>query len=153
MAFDPNKPMDGALVDAAELRAQFIALKTLSDNLAAQVATLAASQTPIGGVVHWHRDKPGVPSLPANFVECNGQVLDMPDSPLHGQTIDDYNNSGRFPRGGTSSGAMGGSDSFGTASADNAGVGSPFAAVTTDFSPGASPIPPFITALWVMRVK
>src|SRR5688572_2376713 len=100
MAFDPNLPMDGALVDAAELRAQLMALKTLSDTLAAQVATLAASQTPIGGVVHWHRDKPGVPALSANFVECNGQVLDMPDSPLHGQTIDDYNNSGRFPRGG-----------------------------------------------------
>jgi hypothetical protein len=52
-----------------------------------------------------------------------------------------------------SSGATGGIDSFGTALADNAGVGTPQNFVTTDFSPGAQPFPPYITAVYVIRVK
>lgn len=153
MPFNPNLPADNTLCDAVEMRAQLTSLKALIDAQGAQLTTLLAAQVPIGGVIHWHKDKPGVPPLGDNFVECNGQVLDDPESPLHGQTIDDYNNSGRFPRGGTNSGGIGGIDYFGTATADFANVGTPFAAVTTDFSPGAMPFPPYITAVWVMRVK
>lgn len=56
--------------------------------------------------------------LPPSFVECNGQVLNDPESPLDGTTIPDYNNAGRFPRGGTTSDVTGGSDTFGTAVAE-----------------------------------
>ncbi len=95
-----------------------------------------------------------VPALPENFAECNGQLLNDPQSPLDGQVLPDLNGSpGRFLCGAGASGALGGIDSFGTASADNAGVGAPFAAVTTDFSPGAMPYPPFYTVVWVVRVK
>ena len=59
----------------------------------------------------------------------------------------------RFIRGGTVSGVTGGIDTFATVSADNAGVGPTFNAVTTDYSPGAIPIPPFITAVYIIRVK
>jgi hypothetical protein len=35
----------------------------------------------------------------------------------------------------------------------NAGVGTAQNFVTTDFSPGAQPFPPYITAVYVIRVK
>jgi len=40
MAFDPTKPANGAPVIAAELRNQFIALKSLIDAQAVQIAAL-----------------------------------------------------------------------------------------------------------------
>ena len=92
--------------------------------------------------------------VPANFVECNGQQLVDAASPLDGQFMPDINTGiQRFVRGGTVSGLTGGIDSFATASADNAGVGPTFNAVTTDYSPGAVPIPPYQTAVFVIRVK
>lgn len=40
MPYDPTKPADGSLADAAELRAQFAAMKALIDALQAQVNAL-----------------------------------------------------------------------------------------------------------------
>jgi hypothetical protein len=94
---------------------------------------------------------PGVPALPSNFVECNGQLLNDPESPLDGQTMPDANTGAQ--RGGLTSGVTGGIDSFGTALADNAGIGTALNFVTVDFNPGAIPIPPFIMAVYVIRVK
>jgi hypothetical protein len=37
--------------------------------------------------------------------------------------------------------------------ADNSGVNPPNSFVTPDFSPGAEPFPPYVTAVWVVRVK
>ena len=102
----------------------------------------------------WFKDLPGVPPLPANFVECNGQFLADPESPLDGQLMPDINTGAqRFIRGGLASGAVGGIDSFATAQADNAGVGAAQNFVTIDFSPGAQPFPPYVTAVYVIRVK
>jgi hypothetical protein len=150
MPFDPNIPGDADPVIAPPLRAQFTALKALID---AQAALLNAL-VPIGAVIPWFKDTPGVPALPANFVECNGQVLSDPESPLDGQFMPDANTgAARFIRGGLTSGVTGGIDAFATALADNAGVGTPQNFVTVDFSPGAQPFPPYITAVWVIRVK
>ncbi len=113
-----------------------------------------AALVPIGVVLPWFKDLPGVPALGENFVECNGQLLDDPESPLDGQFMPDINTGvQRFIRGGLSSGALGGIDSFATAQADNAGVNPPNSFVTVDFSPGAQPFPPFVTAVYVIRVK
>jgi hypothetical protein len=113
-----------------------------------------AALVPIGIVLPWFKDIPGVPSLGENFVECNGQVLNDPESPLDGQFMPDINTGiQRFIRGGVNSGATGGIDSFGTALADNAGVGTAQNFVTIDFSPGAQPFPPYVTAVYVIRVK
>jgi hypothetical protein len=151
--FNPLLPANLSVIDAEELRNQFNALKALIDALAAQLVTLG-NLVPIGAVIPWFKDTPGVPALPSNFVECNGQVLNDPESPLDGQTMPDINTgAARFIRGGVNSGATGGIDSFATALADNAGVGTPQNFVTVDFSPGAIPIPPFITAVYVIRVK
>jgi hypothetical protein len=153
MPFNPALPVENSIIDAIELREQFNGLKALIDALAAQLAALN-SVVPIGGVIPWFKDTPGVPSLPANFVECNGQVLSDPASPLDGQFMPDINTGiQRFIRGGANSGATGGIDSFATALADNAGMGAPQNFVTTDFSPGAQPFPPYVTAVYVMRVK
>jgi hypothetical protein len=57
-------------------------------------------EVPVGSILAWHKDLSGVPSLlPTNYVECNGQILNMPTSPLHGQTIPDLNGSRKFLRG------------------------------------------------------
>jgi len=46
---------------------------------------------PIGTILDWHKDFTGTPSLPDNFVECNGQTLDDEDSPYDGQVIPNLN--------------------------------------------------------------
>ena len=139
MSFNPDLPADDSPLDAGEMRNQLNALNAL---------------VPIGVVLPWFKDLLGVPALPANFVECNGQQLDDAESPLDGQFMPDINTGAqRFIRGGLSSGALGGIDSFATAQADNAGVGTPQTFVTTDFSPGAQPFPPYVTAVYVIRVK
>lgn len=69
---------------------------------------------PIGTILPWAKNTTGVPSLSDGWVECNGQVLSDPASPLNGQTIPDLNGVtgiGRFLRGSTTSGGTGGSDS------------------------------------------
>jgi hypothetical protein len=137
--FDPNKPADNTPANSAEMRAQLNALNAL---------------VPIGAVLPWFKDTPGVPPLPANFVECNGQVLVDAGSPLNGQTMPDINTGAqRFIRGALNSGTVGGIDSFGLAQADNAGINPTNNFVTPDFSPGAEPFPPFITAVYIIRVK
>ncbi|MEI7731130.1 MAG: hypothetical protein WCO56_16250 [Verrucomicrobiota bacterium] len=42
MPFDPNKPVEHTEIDAAELRAQFNALKALDDDKSARIAALEA---------------------------------------------------------------------------------------------------------------
>ena len=49
---------------------------------------------------------PAFPRLPEGWVECNGQVLDDTESPLHGQMIPDLNAAGRFLRGAIESGIL-----------------------------------------------
>jgi hypothetical protein len=66
---------------------------------------------PIGSVIQWAKSLSNTPSLPDEFVECNGQTLTDSQSPYHTQVIPDLNgNTGsqRFLRGSTSSGATGG---------------------------------------------
>lgn len=53
-----------------------------------------AGEVPIGGVLFWYKATIGVGSLlPDGYVECNGQVLSDPESPLTGNTIPDINGS------------------------------------------------------------
>ena len=137
--FDANYPANHSPATAVGMRTQLNGIAAL---------------VPIGVVLPWFKDIPGVPALGENFVECNGQLLDDPESLLDGQFMPDINTGAqRFIRGGLNSGTLGGIDSFATAQADNAGVGTPQTFVTTDFSPGAMPFPPFITAVYVIRVK
>jgi len=46
---------------------------------------------PVGIVVARPQSRANIPALPGTWVECNGQMLNDPASPFHGQTIDDLN--------------------------------------------------------------
>ena len=113
----------------------------------------AGLSLPVGGVGAWLKDLPGVPALPGDYAECNGQVLADPASPLDGVTLPDLNGQERFLRGSATSGTLGGQDVFPTRFADNANVGILFNAVTPDDAPGAAPLPPYYSVVWVMRIK
>jgi hypothetical protein len=58
----------------------------------------------IGGLVPWHKDFAGVPDLPSEFLECNGQLITDTASPMYNQTLPDLNGEGRFLRGSATSG-------------------------------------------------
>lgn len=66
-------------------------------------------QVPIGAIIAWHKDFANTPSLPDNFVECNGQVIDNEKSPYHGQTVPNLNPEARTLFGFTYTGIKGGS--------------------------------------------
>ncbi len=82
---------NGDVIDANQVNANF--------------ANLLNRLVPVGAVIPWHKSPiSGSVTLPEQWVECNGQVLDDPDSPFNGLTIPDLNSAGLFVRGGTSSG-------------------------------------------------
>jgi len=61
-------------------------------------------EVPIGTILPWHGDLSGVPVLPDEFLECNGQTVDDSESLLDGVTLPDLNvgsGTGRFLRGST----------------------------------------------------
>jgi hypothetical protein len=59
---------------------------------------------PIGSIIAWHKSFANTPSLPNNFLECDGSVINDSDSPYNGQTLPNLNGDARFLRGGAVSG-------------------------------------------------
>jgi trimeric autotransporter adhesin len=131
---------------------------------------------PIGSIIAWAKNLSGVPALPTAFVECNGQTLSDPGSPLNGQVIPNLNASGggtnRFLRGATTSGATGGNATHtheingkltggmtSTSCCRSSGGSDNYVptnhvhaldGIVTD--PGDSQ-PPYYNVVWIMRVK
>jgi hypothetical protein len=58
---------------------------------ASEANTCYAGIIPIGCPIPWLKSLAGVPALPSNWVECNGQTLSDAGSPLNGQTIPNLN--------------------------------------------------------------
>lgn len=148
MPFDPTKPATGSPNSSAEMRDQLNALKALLD----------LQSVPIGMPQPFLKNFPGVPALPANWAECNGQVLNDAGSPLNGQTLPDLNGAGgpqRFLRGASVSGGTGGGDTLDIPSevtVDNDGA----ASTTTVVSGPQSDlpiVPSYYEVVWVIRVK
>lgn len=146
--FDPNLPANDSPLDAGEMRNQLNALNAL---------------VPIGAIIAWARDlSAAVPALPANFAECNGQVLADAQSPLNGATLPDLNNTQRFLRGSALSGPTGGADThthdiaigsgFDGVNVDSGGSGQALQNNPTTTS-AASTLPPYYEVVWVIRVK
>jgi len=75
------------------------------NSLKSIIRTIGLQIVPIGSTMAWDKSMPGVPALPDGWVECNGQTLSDPDSPLNGQVIRSINVDKRFIRGGATSGA------------------------------------------------
>ena len=84
-------------------------------------------------------------------------MLNDPESPFHGQTMDDLNITQRFLRGAATSGGTGGADSHSHITLTDAGINGDnnmgvysFVNGTTD---AVSSLPPYYEVVWVMRVK
>ena len=112
---------------------------------------------PIGGIIAWVNNIPGMPSLPAGWVQCNGQTLVDPESPLNGQVIPDLNGENRFLRGNTVSGTTGGSDthrhSFSTTDDANS-VGNTYSfASPNNLTKYSSSLPPYFDVIWIIKIK
>jgi hypothetical protein len=149
MPFDPAKPADHSPLSAGEMRAQLTALKSLVDALCAQTP-------PLGSIVAWAADLPGVGALPPAWARCDGQVLDDPLSPLHGRTLPDLNGGNRFLRGAMASGDMGGaaSHAHGYNSSVTVTLGTDYAVVDNSSSTTEeTSVPPYYEVVWVMRVR
>jgi ABC-type nickel/cobalt efflux system permease component RcnA len=76
----------------------------MAEHVNENFAYLLNRLVPIGAIIAWHKSFIQKTELPNEWVECNGQTLDDPDSIFNGKTIPDLNYSGRFLRGGESSG-------------------------------------------------
>ena len=117
-------------------------------------AASSSGVVPVGAVVAWVKSFPNTPSLPENFVECNGQTITDPNSPFDGQTIPALNgnddSSSLFLRGCTSSGGTGGTveHSHGTAGMLRGGSEAPITANSV-----RNHIPPYYEVVWIMRIK
>ena len=78
-----------------------------------------AGIVPVGGVIAWLKSLTNTPTLPSEWLECNGQALTGgsadPQSVYNGGTIPNLNGASsgtkRFLRGSSTSGTTGGADS------------------------------------------
>ncbi|HEY0548937.1 MAG TPA: hypothetical protein VGF13_04995 [Verrucomicrobiae bacterium] len=184
--FDPNFPAHNTPATADAMRSQLNALKGLIDAVPTGPAGPSGPQgaagpvgatgpqgaagpvgatgpqgvpgisVPIGCPVAYLKNLPGMPALPGNYVECNGQVLSDAQSPLDGVTLPDLNGASggaqRFLRGATASGATGGNDEHTHAVDDSAG----YRVITQGGELGvnlSSSMPSYYEVVWVMRVK
>ncbi len=122
---------------------------------------------PIGTIMAWAKNLTGVPVLPDGWVECDGQTLSDTNSFLNGQVIPNLNGANnqpqRFLRGNTTSGSVGGNESFSWTHrhADGASTsGSKITLTTahpyglTDYQGGDQDLkPPYYEIVWIMKVK
>jgi hypothetical protein len=91
-----------ALVDS--LQADVDALQF---QLVSEVAAAHAQSAPVGSIVAWHESLAGTPAYTAGYwVRCNGQTVSDSESPYNGVTVPNLNASGRFLRGGLTSGVL-----------------------------------------------
>lgn len=115
---------------------------------------------PVGSVISWLKSFPNTPSLPNNFVECNGQTLSDPESIYDGQTIPNLNGSGGanqfFLRGSTTSGATGGADQITLVHVESAPPTQNNFGTEQEsgYDPHIfDPKPPYYEVVWIMRIK
>lgn len=141
--------------------------KSDGDVLYASEINVLFNIVPIGAILPWAKSIPGVPSLPANFVECSGQTLSDADSPLNGKTIPNLNGGiYRMLRGSSTSGTTAGSDTHNhggtTGSVDsNPGAGDGNSSTTTfrgtlphsHTISNVSNLPAYYEVVFIMRVK
>lgn len=116
---------------------------------------------PIGSAIPWLKSFGNTPTLPDEYVECNGQVLSDADSPYNGQAVPNLNgaNSGtqRFLRGATISGGIGGSEEHRhtfLATSHRFTPGSvPYYVPRSDYTYYVSTLPSYYEVVNVLRIK
>lgn len=117
------------------------------------MAYLENGLVPIGAILSWAKSLTSVPTLPAGFLECNGQTVSNTSSLLNGVVLPDLNSANnRFLRGNTTSGGSGGSSTHthslssnnSAAAGTDVGYSSPTLATST--------LPPYYDVVWVIRI-
>lgn len=66
-------------------------LSSVSTGIISPIASGSPYQVPIGVVLDWYPALAGVPVLSYGFVQCDGQTLTDPASPMNGQVIPNLN--------------------------------------------------------------
>lgn len=125
--------------------------------------TFDAVRPPIGTIMPWLKDLTGVPqTLPWGWVECNGQTISDPESPLNGVTLPNLNGENRFLRGNTTSGGTGGSEThthtiYLSGDKDYAAgydaSNDPKVDQGTYTTSTESNLPPYYNVVWIIRIK
>jgi hypothetical protein len=83
---------------------------TSEGNITSQGAISGFGVVPVGSIIPWFKHMGGTAlTLPAGWVECNGQVINDPDSSFNGKNVPDLNNARKFLRGEPSTGTTGAS--------------------------------------------
>lgn len=111
---------------------------------------------PVGSIIAWAKSLSGVPALPEGWVECNGQTLSDPESPLDGQVIPALNGSigtQRFLRGSITSGATGGLDSHSHSSIATGGAIGGSGDYLRQGIHSTNHLPPYYNVVWIMKTK
>lgn len=112
---------------------------------------------PVGAILDWHKSMTGVPSLPSEFLECNGQTISDAASPMNGGATPSLNgttdNTKKFIRGSTTSGATGSTSQHAhTVSTTSTSISSGVS-VNIGTTDTVSHVPPFFEAVKIMRIK
>jgi len=148
--------------------------KAKSSEVNADFAKVDTQSPPIGAIVSWAKNLTGVPALPADWLECNGQVVSDAGSPLNGQTLPSLNTTNRFLRGNATSGSTGGAATHlhqvtapgngGNVSLGSGSTGSYDSggnlqnrniaeASLNAYTTIVSNLPPYYNIVWIIRIK
>lgn len=112
IASPPNSFAPGDLVSSSQINANFVDLDTRATSAETRLSAIESNLlAPVGSIVGWHKNIGGAGTIPAGWLECNGQTVLDANSPLNGTALPDLNGGTYFLRGAATSGAFQ-SDSF-----------------------------------------
>lgn len=94
------------LVPAAVLSLGAVLSLTPFSQQGLQATPIVFESVPVGSIVAWHPDLPGMPPLSGDWMPCDGQMVTDVESPLLGQELPNLNGEGRYLRGGLFSGEL-----------------------------------------------
>jgi hypothetical protein len=150
---------------------------TFDETINAEIPNIFSTISPIGSVFAWLKSLTNTPTLPSNWVECNGQTISDAESVYNGVTIPDLNGSlgsglkGYFLRGHTSSGLTESSQNLSHSHEVHCGTGTQAGtqtkiyasgiqvtakdsfSVPSDESGGSEARPNNYSVVWIMRIK
>ena len=155
---------DQTIGNVGTLNSWNINITLLSSNITSVSGTLVVEQlnigsfpivlAPIGSVTAWLKNFSETPTLPEGWIECNGQLVEDPESPYDGRRVPNLNgfddNIKRFLRGSITSGGIGGSEEHRHHGVTVRGG---------NFSGGyfvdaySNHLPPYYEVVWIIRVK
>ncbi len=90
----------------ADLKKQFDGLTGSKDAAIKILGTQFETYLPVGTIFTLHTPKDSKPSIPANWLLCDGRTVKDAQSPFNGESVPNLNGEQRFLRGGTESGVL-----------------------------------------------